>query len=177
MKPGNVIIFFLLASLGAAFFFRKKNAYASVESNVSWLPGERFMNDLVLPLGVRNNNPGNIKWNALNNWVGQMGKDSQGHIIFDTIENGIRAMNITLRNYRKSGRNTIRKVIQGDGLRAGWAEGNQAPYIKYLSSRMEKPSDEVLTDSDQRALIEGIIGFENRNYSYPESVITKAMSL
>lgn len=64
---------------------------------------------MALARGLRNNNPGNIKWNEANKWQGQVGKDDRGFVIFDTPENGIRALGIVALNYHlKHGINTLR---------------------------------------------------------------------
>lgn len=53
------------------------------------------------PRGIRNNNPGNIDFNSRNNWQGQLGVETGGRFaIFDTPENGIRALGKLLINYR-----------------------------------------------------------------------------
>lgn len=63
------------------------------------------------PRGIRNNNPGNLR-QANQSWSGEIGTDSSGFVIFDKMENGVRAMAITLINYQKiHGLNTVRKII------------------------------------------------------------------
>ena len=62
-------------------------------------------------LGLRINNPGNIKFNEANDWVGQIGEEG-GFVWFDTPEHGIRAMGILLESYDKIGVDTIREVIE-----------------------------------------------------------------
>lgn len=44
------------------------------------------------------NNPANIRYNKKNNWLGQIGSDN-GFCVFDTIEHGLRALIVLLRNY------------------------------------------------------------------------------
>jgi hypothetical protein len=60
-----------------------------------------------LPLGIQNNNPGNIAYTAANQWQGQVGQDSHGFVIFDTPANGLRAMFKLLKSYQAN--------IQGAG--------------------------------------------------------------
>jgi len=54
--------------------------------------------------GIRNNNPGNLRPEIGNNWVGQIGTDESGSTgefcKFDTPENGLRAMGIIALNYQ-----------------------------------------------------------------------------
>jgi len=53
------------------------------------------------PRGIRNQNPGNIDYNSRNDWQGQIGKEPGGRFaIFDTPENGIRALGKLLLNCR-----------------------------------------------------------------------------
>lgn len=62
-------------------------------------------------LSFRNNNPGNIRNNPTFKWVGQIGVDYRGFVIFDTIENGTRALCKLLNTYVKTGRDTIGEII------------------------------------------------------------------
>ena len=52
------------------------------------------------PLGIRQNNPGNIRPNPAFKWNGEIGAN-RGYIIFERMEDGIRAMVKLLRNYQK----------------------------------------------------------------------------
>lgn len=63
------------------------------------------------PRGIRNRNPGNIKFSTGNNWRGQIGKDSGGFVIFDSDANGLRAMAKLLKTYMtRHGLNTIGSI-------------------------------------------------------------------
>ena len=84
------------------------------------------------PLGIRNNNAGNIR--ATGNWQqwqGAIGK-RRGFIIFDSPENGLRAMARILKTYRDvHGLNTI------DGILNRWAppiENNTLSYIRHAEN-------------------------------------------
>lgn len=58
------------------------------------------------------NNPANIRYNLSNKWLGQIGSDN-GFCEFDTIEHGIRAFIIVLRNYIKlHGCRSVEKIIR-----------------------------------------------------------------
>lgn len=62
--------------------------------------------------GIRNNNPGNIRYNPANDWLGQVGQDDAGYAIFDTPENGIRALGKLLTNYfTRYGLDSVRSII------------------------------------------------------------------
>lgn len=61
-------------------------------------------------LGIRNNNPGNLRYTPSIKWVGQVG-ENKGFSVFDTVEHGIRAMAMDLRNDIRKGADTITKLI------------------------------------------------------------------
>lgn len=62
--------------------------------------------------GIRNNNPGNLEYNAGIQWQGQTGQDADGYCQFDTMVNGIRALRIDLQNAQAMhGRNTVYDII------------------------------------------------------------------
>jgi hypothetical protein len=60
--------------------------------------------------GLRNNNPGNVRWSSANNWTGQVGNDGFGYAVFDERENGLRAMAKVLASYFRQGYNTPRSI-------------------------------------------------------------------
>lgn len=88
---------------------------------------------------TRGNNPGNMKADARYKWDGEIGEDLRGHIIFDTLENGVRAFAKMLLNIYagKHGpaRKTIRGIITGGDkepdVERAWTsvEGDWKPYI------------------------------------------------
>jgi len=110
--------------------------------------------------GLRNNNPGNIRWNSVNNWQGQTGRDSSGYSTFDTMENGIRAMTRLLQNYMKTGRNTVRSII------TSWAptnENNTESYIRAVTRSTGFSETQILnpTQGVIIALMKAITRHEN----------------
>ncbi|MGH9780201.1 MAG: structural protein P5 [Candidatus Acidiferrales bacterium] len=78
--------------------------------------------------GLRNNNPGNIKYNAANNWQGQTGQDSDGFVIFDTMQDGVRALALLLINYGAQGYDTVSSII------SHFSATDQAAYISDVAS-------------------------------------------
>ena len=110
-------------------------------------------------VGVRNNNPANIKYYSPINWNGQQGSDAAGFIIFDTMKNGVRAAAINLNSYINAGYNTPRKIT------ARWASGDSQEilnnYAKVVASRAGKNVDDIVTRADIANLLDGIIYFEN----------------
>ncbi|MES2367620.1 MAG: hypothetical protein V4563_17220 [Pseudomonadota bacterium] len=127
-----------------------------------------------LPRGIRNNNPGNIKYNAANNWQGQTGKDSGGFCIFDTPANGLRAVGKLLRTYIGNGYNTIGKITQRYSPDANGLSGAYgAAVAKYTGIG----TNVVLSSSDTASLakiINAIVAVENGakylNYFNPATI-------
>jgi hypothetical protein len=114
-----------------------------------------------LPLGIRQNNPGNIRYNVLNQWKGQTGNGS-GYAIFSAPHYGYRAMFILLKRYIKTyGLNTIAKIA------ARWApasENNTSAWARNVSSFSGIGANEVLNPNDPLTmynLARGITGAEN----------------
>ena len=62
-----------------------------------------------LPRGMRNNNPGNLKYFNIG-WQGEVGSDGV-FSIFESYKWGIRAMMKQLFNYFNEGRDTIQTII------------------------------------------------------------------
>ena len=93
----------------------------------------------MLPLGLRNRNPGNLR-PSTPPWNGTVGENG-GFAVFDTIESGIRALCKQLMAYQdRYGVRTVRQAI------SRWAPGNEndtAGYIAFVCSVLEcKPDDE-----------------------------------
>lgn len=127
-----------------------------------------------VPRGIRNNNPGNIKKSA-SAWVGKVGNDGTFEI-FDTAQNGIRAMARLLRTYRNSyGLNTIRGIV------ARWTSGDsgtiQDNYVKHIVNRSGIQEHlQLIGISQYAAVVEAMIEFENaRQQPYSKSMIVQAV--
>ena len=88
--------------------------------------------------GVRNNNPGNIRYVASQKWLGQIGHDG-AFVKFDTMENGTRALARLLKNYyNKHNAKSIAAIINR------WAppiENNTGAYIDAVSESVGYPSN------------------------------------
>ncbi|WP_252088749.1 structural protein [Pseudomonas sp. MWU13-3659] len=132
----------------------------------------------LLPRGVRNCNPGNIDFNPANNWVGQIGKEPEGRFcIFDTPENGIRALGKLLQTYyNKHGLRTVAAIIKR------WApevENDTGAYVRTVAHRCGLgPSDPIKNIKNQqvlRGLVHAIIKHENANFEYPSDVFAEGL--
>lgn len=108
--------------------------------------------------GIRNKNPGNIRSNAANNWQGQIGRDHDGFVVFDTAQNGIRAIARLLKNYISAGHNTVEKVI---ARYAPASENDTSAYIAAVSKRVAVSPDFPLAAYHIEPLVTAIIQHEN----------------
>ena len=95
-------------------------------------------------LGVRNNNPGNIR-KSKDVWVGQTGNDGS-FVTFATPAHGIRATGKNLLSYARQGYVTPEQII------TRWAppedHNDTEGYIKFVSDYLNVPRDTVLDLTD-----------------------------
>lgn len=101
------------------------------------------------PRGIRNNNPGNIEINRANDWEGRVKREDNTDGRFEqfvSYEYGVRALIILLRNYIKSGRNTITKVF---AAYAPPSENDTKEYIRFVSGRINIGPEEELPINKQ----------------------------
>lgn len=110
---------------------------------------------MALPRGIRNNNPLNIRKG--NNWKGERQHQSDPSFEeFETIQMGLRAGFIILRNYQRTSlapkmrANTIRKIINR------WApasENDTLKYIKLVAKRSGLNPDELIAYRDKPRML------------------------
>lgn len=100
-----------------------------------------FLNQSGLPLGLRNNNPGNLRFNASIKWKGQTGQN-KGFSVFSNILFGIRAYGMDLRSDIKKGKNTLEKLIYEY---APPSENNTEAYIDRVSKSTGIGRKQILT--------------------------------
>lgn len=118
------------------------------------------------PLGIRNNNPGNIKWSSANDWVGQTGQDANGFAIFSDPVYGLRAMFMVLQAYSNEGalfpNSTAPFSISTIAPR--WTATNQAGWtatVEQVSGIPRGQQIDPTSQSQMSALVNGIIAAEN----------------
>jgi len=135
--------------------------------------------------GIRNNNPGNIDFNARNferdPWVGEIGLEehsSPRFTTFDTPEHGIRALCKTLLTYhhkRKAADGSVIDTVQEVIDR--WAppsENNTDAYATHVRDLLDVDTGEEIDVDDPSTLMvlaESIIKHENSVQPYPRDVI------
>lgn len=129
--------------------------------------------------GIRNNNPGNIRWK--HTWKGlkvggeELDKD---FCVFIAPEFGIRAMAKILRNY-----NDIYKISTVAGIIHRWAppsENDTVSYVRHVSKILSVDSDETINVKDEKVmlkLIKAIIKHENGVQPYDDKLIIKGIRM
>ncbi len=112
----------------------------------------------IVPKGVRNNNPGNIRYVVGIPWKGQTGDDGTGYAVFDSAEDGVRALGHQLNTYMNRGLTTVNAII------STWApnnENNTAAYIADVAGRLGVDPNQPLGADSIPALAQAIIIHEN----------------
>lgn len=132
---------------------------------------KRYKNQSKVPLGIRNNNPLNIRKSGIN-WQGKTGDDGSFEV-FDTPFNGIRAAARNLKTYANShGLRTIRSII---GRWAPAVENNVEAYVSSVAQRTGIFPDLILNTDDYVAVVEAMIYHENGQQPYELSLIRNAV--
>lgn len=137
------------------------------------------------PRGVRNRNPGNIDFNPRNDWQGQIGKEPGGRFaIFDTPENGIRALGKLLINYRGKdgmpgvGGKGIDTVLETINRWAPSNENDTKAYALAVAKRLGVRTTDPINIKDPttlRVFVESIIIHENGGNPYKAEVIDEGV--
>jgi len=108
------------------------------------------------PLGVRLNNPFNIRYSSLNNWLGQLG-NVNGFCKFVLPYYGVRAFALLYRTYLSSGRDTISRFIRSF---APSAENNTGLYIKFVCYHMGRDPHYKLSLKDFHNFARAVCAYE-----------------
>ena len=130
-----------------------------------------------LPLGLRQNNPGNIRPGA--GFIGETGQ-SGGYAEFGSEEEGLRALARLLGTYSdKHGINTLRGFTSRYAPRSDNRDSFDN-YVSYLSDRLGMDPDQEFDLKSMRGdLIPAIVGFEQgREYGdrYSDDQISRAIT-
>lgn len=132
--------------------------------------------DMTEARGYRNNNPGNIKRNAIN-WVGMADPDSDGtFVIFESPFYGIRAAAKILATYERD-----YNIYNIAGLIKRWApsnaDGNEtAEYIKYVSDETNIPPYQPISITALATpILRAMFHFENGYSKYTVAEISEGV--
>lgn len=141
-----------------------------------------------LPRGIRNHNPGNIRWSA-DQWKGLIPKDQASDkefCVFRTPEYGIRAMARILRKYStyrgtpgvgNANIDTVREIINR------WAppvENNTEAYIQSVAKQLKTQANSPIDVFDKAVMLEllkAIIMHENGQQPYTNAQILAGINL
>lgn len=131
----------------------------------------------MIPRGIRNNNPCNIR-RSQTVWQGQVAGVDPDFVTFDTPLHGIRAGAKILWNYhRLYGLQTIAEIV------SRWApssENDTASYIAAVAHAMGVAANDnlnLLSGTILAQLIAAIIAHENGQQPYPFAMIEQAAGL
>jgi hypothetical protein len=121
---------------------------------------QSFIGRSDLPLGLRNNNPGNIRPGDA--WQGMTGTNG-GFITFQDVSWGLRALATDLANKINRGLTTIRAIVS---TYAPPSENNTAAYIAAVSDDTGIDADQPLSmdASTLHDLVRAIINHENGDH-------------
>lgn len=128
------------------------------------------------PRGIRNNNPGNIRYNATS-WVGLAVPPSDGEFcVFTEPKYGIRALARIIKVYNaKYGINTVAGIVKR------WAppcENDTNAYIRSICQQTGFNATSKLNLADEKvllALVKSIIKHENGKQPYTDKEIIEGL--
>lgn len=155
---GAVVLFLLIATPGKAGSLSEadKDALAAIS----------YLDRVDLPLGMRNNNPGNLRPDGVSNWQGLIGIDSKNNFLrFGAFAWGVRALIKQIRDadLGRHGIRSIRSLIE----KYSPVNDNSRPivesYIKYLISHTGFTAGNIPDTSKDtvKKLVTGIADHEN----------------
>jgi len=94
-----------------------------------------------VPKGLRNHNPGNLRYVATVQWNGQVGDDGTGYAVFDSDEHGVRALGHQLQTYAGRGITSVAQIIS---TYAPSSENDTQAYIADVAGRVGVDPNEPL---------------------------------
>lgn len=165
----NLLIFMgvsLFLYLIYKLFFKNSKIVASTLS---------YLHDLTLPRGFRNNNPFNLVQSSIA-WHGKINPSTDSKFEqFDLFVNGVRAGLMDIIHDIKSGKNTVRSLIEEFAPKT---ENDTEKYIQVVSSSLRKKDTDIITPDKQTLwfIASAIVKHENGK-DLDISVFNQAWSL
>lgn len=121
------------------------------------------------PRGIRNRNPGNLRYQAKWKWPGVVGTDAQGFARFAKPEEGLAQFARQLQRYQQRGLTTLEQIIPVYAPRED--NNNEAAYIEAVSNATGIGADEPLLLTDRAELIALMRAFtRHENGNPPDGV-------
>ncbi len=114
----------------------------------------------MIPRGLRNNNPGNLRLTT-KKWEGEITGADKSFKVFATMGHGIKAIGTSIDKKRARGLNTIRKIIESY---APPVENDTEAYINAVCKVIGVKPDQVIDTADlniKAPLVYAIISHEN----------------
>lgn len=121
-------------------------------------------------LGVRINNPLNLKYRPQDKWDGLIGQQN-GECVFTSPQKAFRAYTIQLKHYLASGYDTVPKIIKL------WSQTDQAAYTVDVLRWGHFAAAQVITVDDFPALFKGMCRQEDGSDPYPDETITAGIQM
>lgn len=179
-KAGNMIgsglahVAAIFGSTDAQDAINRANGKGPANHSGDFHPERASYNQKGAPRGIRNNNPGNIRYGDFARRMGATGQDASGFAIFPDAATGLRAMTANLGSYAKKGLNTVSGIINR------WAppsENDTGSYVSQVAKRLGVGADQSLNMSDP-AVISGLLREitkrENGVNPYSNEMLNKA---
>jgi len=110
------------------------------------------------PRGIRNNNPGNIRFGKFAQQTGATGQDDKGFAVFQSMGDGIKAAIKLLEGYVSRGYDTVRSII------SKWApssENNTSAYVDAVAKKLGISADAKLNGDQLGGVANAIFQHEN----------------
>ena len=113
--------------------------------------------------GWANNNPGNLVYISGDPFRGQTGK-AGNFGVYDTLQDGVRAMGLTLTQYYNAGFTTVNAIV------SHYSATDQAAYISNVSAWMQVDPNEPLSwPADEVPLIQAMVRQEQGSSQMSDS--------
>lgn len=115
------------------------------------------------------NNPLNIRYNPNNKWLGQIGKNKNGFVIFDNAQNCYRAGAKILASYKKRGIDTIKEII------TTWAPPSDnnptSGYINFVCKELNMLPDDLIQPEKYAEFLIALTRFEIGSFPYTVAMV------
>lgn len=131
---------------------------STLEGVTDWAAGLAQQAGIGVTKGLRNHNPGNLRYVASIAWTGQIGDDGTGYAVFDSDEHGVRALGHQLQTYLNRGVNTVYSIIS---TYAPSSENDTVAYVSDVAQRLGVDPNQDLDASAIPQLAAAIIHHEN----------------
>lgn len=125
-----------------------------------------------VPRGIRNANPLNLR-DTGQGWVGEVGADPDGFLVFESPFYGIRAAARVLQTYAARGVVAVRDIVET------WAppsENDSDAYVDHVAAVLGMLPDDPVRASDYPALLSVMIRHENGQQPYSVDLIRQAVA-